>query len=253
MISSTLCGCCPSNARRLMMRWTDSAIFNHEPLNGVYSAMIPWAGHHPPLACGGPPDCRGSVPGASAVTRPATSPAGSAPFATGSTPHAALRRSPREDARVTRSGWRSIRSSASHASPRSGCWSLHPRAPARSADGTNSAFARCPVAHVRADSVPAALAVANCSLGRARSERARLHLLSRPPSPVPHPPCRLTQSSFFCCGIGIVDEHDPGFALAQGGAGGPLRALALPAPGRVPQDDPDCIAADLGQASGGAA
>src|SRR3954471_3610196 len=28
-------GCCPSRARRTMMRWTDSAMFNQEPLSGV--------------------------------------------------------------------------------------------------------------------------------------------------------------------------------------------------------------------------
>src|SRR5688572_4204688 len=39
--SSALCGCCPANARPTTMRWSDSAMFSHEPLSGVYSGITP--------------------------------------------------------------------------------------------------------------------------------------------------------------------------------------------------------------------
>ena len=41
MISSGVSGCWFSNARRLMIRWTDSAMFNQEPPNGVYNGTTP--------------------------------------------------------------------------------------------------------------------------------------------------------------------------------------------------------------------
>jgi hypothetical protein len=41
--SFAVCGCCPRKARSQMMRCTDSAIFSHDPLIGVYSGMIPCA------------------------------------------------------------------------------------------------------------------------------------------------------------------------------------------------------------------
>src|SRR5438270_9024929 len=36
----------PFSARPQMMRWTDSAMFNQEPLNGVYSGITPCANNH---------------------------------------------------------------------------------------------------------------------------------------------------------------------------------------------------------------
>jgi uncharacterized membrane protein len=46
MISSGVCGCCPASARRTMIRCSDSAIFSHEPLSGVYNGMTPcWNNH----------------------------------------------------------------------------------------------------------------------------------------------------------------------------------------------------------------
>ena len=46
MISSAVCGCWPSKARRLRIRCTDSVIFSQDPLNGVYSGMMPWLKSH---------------------------------------------------------------------------------------------------------------------------------------------------------------------------------------------------------------
>ncbi len=43
MISLELCGCWPLSARPHRMRWTDSAMFNHDPLKGVYSGITPCA------------------------------------------------------------------------------------------------------------------------------------------------------------------------------------------------------------------
>ena len=41
MISDTIVGCCPSNARRFKIRWMLSAMFSHEPPTGVYNGMMP--------------------------------------------------------------------------------------------------------------------------------------------------------------------------------------------------------------------
>lgn len=46
MISSGLSGCCPSNARRLRIRCTDSVMFSQDAPNGVYKTMIPLANIH---------------------------------------------------------------------------------------------------------------------------------------------------------------------------------------------------------------
>jgi hypothetical protein len=46
MISCGSLGWCPSKARRLRIRCTDSVIFSHDPLNGVYSGIIPWLNSH---------------------------------------------------------------------------------------------------------------------------------------------------------------------------------------------------------------
>src|SRR5258708_38325898 len=43
MISAAVFGCWPLSARPHRMRWTDSAMFNQEPLNGVYSGITPCA------------------------------------------------------------------------------------------------------------------------------------------------------------------------------------------------------------------
>jgi len=46
MISAAVFGCWPFSARPQMVRWTDSAMFNQEPLNGVYSGITPCANNH---------------------------------------------------------------------------------------------------------------------------------------------------------------------------------------------------------------
>src|SRR5437870_558900 len=46
MMSSGEAGVVPSSARWLRIRWTDSVMFSHEPLNGVYSGITPWANNH---------------------------------------------------------------------------------------------------------------------------------------------------------------------------------------------------------------
>jgi hypothetical protein len=46
MISSVVLGCWPARARRFKMRWIASAIFNHEPLSGVYKGMMSCAINH---------------------------------------------------------------------------------------------------------------------------------------------------------------------------------------------------------------
>src|SRR6266852_6260119 len=46
MISWGEPGVWPFSARWMRIRWTDSVMFSHEPLNGVYSGSTPWANSH---------------------------------------------------------------------------------------------------------------------------------------------------------------------------------------------------------------
>jgi len=46
IIRPGVCGYCPSNARRLIIRCTDSPMFSHDPASGVYKGMIPWRNIH---------------------------------------------------------------------------------------------------------------------------------------------------------------------------------------------------------------
>ncbi len=41
MISSGVCGCCPSNARLFIILWNDSAMLSHDPDSGVYKGSTP--------------------------------------------------------------------------------------------------------------------------------------------------------------------------------------------------------------------